>query len=214
MLSFSGGLDSTVLLAKLLSEQAEVIPVNFSYGSKHNYTERVAALRIAECYGLELIQIELDFINRLFKSALLTSGDAIPDGHYNDVSMKQTVVPFRNGIMLSILAGLAESMDCQEIYIAAHSGDHHIYPDCRPDFMQSMGCAILRGTYKMIMMLCPFENMTKSDIVFLGDTLDAPMHLSWTCYKGLDCHCGTCGSCVERKEAFSKASITDPTDYL
>lgn len=214
VLSFSGGLDSTVLLAKLISEGHSVVPVNFFYGSKHNAQERTAALKICSFYGLQLIMIDLDFMLEHFKSNLLKSGGAIPEGHYEAESMKATVVPFRNGIMLSILAGIAESNDAQFIAIAAHSGDHHIYPDCRPAFLDDMRGAILEGTEKHIALLSPFESVNKADIVFIGNELKAPMHMSWTCYQGEYHHCGKCGSCTERKEAFQKAGVHDFTEYV
>ena len=213
VLAFSGGMDSTVLLSKLRNDLYEVIPVNFSYGSKHNYKERKAARAICYRYGLPLIEINLDFMLEHFKSDLLTSGGSIPEGHYEAESMKSTVVPFRNGIMLSILTGIAESNNCEGVAIAAHSGDHHIYPDCRPEFLMNMAMAINLGTEKGIKLLSPFENMSKSDIAFLGNKLLSPMDLSWTCYKGLDVHCGKCGACTERKEAFQKAGVHDLTEY-
>lgn len=208
MLSFSGGLDSTVLLAETLRD-GEVMPVNFYYGSKHNHQERHAAHVISNIYGLSLIEVNLDF--SFFKSVLL-SGD-VPEGAYDSEVMRQTVVPFRNGIMLSYLAGLAESLDCEGIAIAAHSGDHHIYPDCRPEFLEAMSEAINLGTYKKIKLFSPFSLLSKADIVKKGSELGAPMESSWTCYKGGQIHCGKCGSCDERKWAFKTAGVKDFTKY-
>lgn len=135
---YSGGLDSTVLLAKLLHDRNEVSCINFFYGSKHNVMERKAAKSIAMYYQVGLVEVNLEFIGSLFKSDLLSSGGAIPEGHYADENMKKTVVPFRNGIMLSIAAGYAESIGARAVSAAVHAGDHTIYPDCRATFIDSM----------------------------------------------------------------------------
>ena len=127
--------------------------------------------------------------------------------------MKQTVVPFRNGIMLSIAGGLAESKEAEGIVIAAHSGDHAIYPDCRESFMKAMGDAIKLGTYAEVQLLRPFINETKAGIARQGHDLNVDFSQTWSCYKGLEVHCGQCGTCVERREAFELAGIPDPTEY-
>ncbi len=157
--------------------------------------------------------IGLGFINELFASDLLQSGGEIPDGHYEEVSMKQTVVPFRNGIMLSIAAGFAESVGAGGLVIAAHAGDHAIYPDCRETFMQSMGDAIRLGTYAEVELLRPFIHFTKAQIAARGHELGVDFAKTWSCYKGKEIHCGTCGTCVERREAFEVAGVPDPTVY-
>ena len=153
-------------------------------------------------------------MDRLFKSDLLRSGGGIPDGHYAEESMKQTVVPFRNGIMLSIAAGFAESITADGVVIAAHSGDHAIYPDCREPFMQAMGEAMGQGTYAKIQLLRPFIAMDKTAIARRGAELGIDFAETWSCYKGGEIHCGTCGTCVERREAFHLAGLPDPTVYL
>ena len=157
--------------------------------------------------------IRLDFIDRLFQSDLLKSGGDIPDGHYAEESMKQTVVPFRNGIMLSIATGFAESIGAGAVVIAAHSGDHAIYPDCREPFMESMATAMVRGTYANIHLSRPFIDMDKTAIVRRGTELGVDFAKTWSCYKGGEIHCGTCGTCVERREAFQLAGVDDPTVY-
>jgi 7-cyano-7-deazaguanine synthase len=158
--------------------------------------------------------IPLSFVGDLFKSDLLQSGGEIPKGHYEEQSMKKTVVPFRNGIMLSIAAGFAESLEARGLVIAAHSGDHAIYPDCREDFMKAMGDAIRLGTYAEVELLRPFIALTKADIAARGTELGVDYSRTWSCYVGGDTHCGECGTCVERREAFLLAGVPDPTHYL
>jgi 7-cyano-7-deazaguanine synthase len=149
-----------------------------------------------------------------FKSALLKSGGKIPDGHYEEESMKKTVVPFRNGIFLSMGTGFAESLGAEAIAIAAHAGDHTIYPDCREDFLNPMAEAMESGTYAKIKLLRPFVSMDKTAIVRRGTELKVDYARTWSCYKGGLLHCGTCGTCIERREAFLKANVADPTQYM
>lgn len=209
---FSGGLDSTVLLAQCLQEYPTVSAIHFMYGSSHTTRETEAANVICAKLGVEIQNITLPFIPWGFKSGLL-SGD-IPDGHYEDESMKKTIVPFRNGIMLSIAAGLvACDEEAVDLCIAVHAGDHTIYPDCRVEFIDDMRRALLRGTNELITLSAPFLNYGKADIVIRGRGVRAPMELSWSCYKGGEKHCGVCGTCVERKEAFAVADVVDPTVY-
>jgi 7-cyano-7-deazaguanine synthase len=216
VLIYSGGLDSTVLLYKLIkSDNREVRCINFWYGSKHNIRERRAAQMICKNLNIPLEYIPLDFIGKFFKSSLLENSDeSIPKGGYKEKSMKSTVVPFRNGIMLSIAAGFAESIGYDIVALANHAGDHHIYPDCRPEFIAGMNFAIQEGTYHKISIISPFCSYTKGDIVCLGLRLNVPFELTWTCYEGKDLHCGFCGACNERKEAFKEAKILDPTIYM
>ena len=210
----SGGLDSVTALYHAMSMSKVIGCVSFDYGSKHNAREiPFAAWHCDQC-GVPHEIIEIDFINRLFKSDLLQSGGQIPDGHYEELTMKQTVVPFRNGIMLAIAAGYAESLDADELVIAAHSGDHAIYPDCREEFMRSMGDAIRLGTYAGIQLVRPFINMTKADIAKRAGELGVDYSKTWSCYKGGEIHCGKCGTCVERREAFILSGVPDPTPYI
>jgi 7-cyano-7-deazaguanine synthase len=161
-----------------------------------------------------LKRIGLDFIPNNFKSDLLLSGGDIPKGHYEHESMKRTVVPFRNGIMLSIAAGYAESIGAEQIAIGNHFGDHAIYPDCRKTFIEPMKLAIKEGTEKNITLLSPFCDLKKEDIVKIGEKLLVPMYMTYSCYNGSTDHCGECGTCVERKEAFKLAGVNDPTIYI
>jgi 7-cyano-7-deazaguanine synthase len=209
----SGGMDSVAALYLAGQEYKVVGAVSFDYGSKHNHKEIPFAARHCQKLGILHRTIHLDFVNQLFKSDLLQSGGAIPDGHYEEQAMKQTVVPFRNGIMLSIAGGFAESIEANGLVIAAHSGDHAIYPDCREDFMKSMGDAIRLGTYAEIEILRPFIHNTKAEIARRGYDLGVDFAETWSCYKGGDVHCGMCGTCVERREAFQLANLPDPTIY-
>lgn len=210
----SGGMDSVVAFHEARQTHDVVACLSFDYGSKHNSCEIPFARLHAEREGIPHHVIDLDFMNRLFKSDLLKSGGEIPEGHYAEQNMKQTVVPFRNGIMLAIAAGFAESAEADGLVIAAHSGDHAIYPDCREGFMSAMGEAIQQGTYARIELLRPFISMDKAGIARRGVELGIDFAETWSCYKGGETHCGVCGTCVERREAFILAGLPDPTAYL
>jgi 7-cyano-7-deazaguanine synthase len=210
----SGGMDSVAALYEANHRYAVVGAVSFDYGSKHNHKEIPFAVWHSGKLGIPHRTIRLGFVDELFKSDLLQSGGTIPDGHYQELTMKQTVVPFRNGIMLSVAGGYAESIEANGLVIAAHSGDHAIYPDCREDFMKSMADAIRLGTYAAVEILRPFIHNTKAEIARRGHELGVDFAQTWSCYKGGDIHCGTCGTCVERREAFMLAELPDPTVYL
>jgi 7-cyano-7-deazaguanine synthase len=209
----SGGMDSVAAFYEALGQHDVVACLSFDYGSKHNAREIPFAKFHADRNGVTHQVIPLDFINQHFKSDLLQSGGSIPDGHYAEASMKQTVVPFRNGIMLAIAAGYAESVDAEALVIAAHSGDHAIYPDCREPFMQAMATAMAEGTYAKIQLLRPFIDTDKTGIARRGVDLGIDFSETWSCYKGGTIHCGVCGTCVERREAFLLAGLPDPTVY-
>jgi len=210
----SGGMDSVAALYEARHRYAVVGAVSFDYGSKHNHKEIPYAEWHCKKLGIPHRTIRLGFVDELFKSDLLQSGGTIPDGHYQELTMKQTVVPFRNGIMLSIAGGYAESIEANGLVIAAHSGDHAIYPDCREDFMKSMADAIRLGTYAAVEILRPFIHSTKAEIAQRGHELGVDFAQTWSCYKGGEIHCGTCGTCVERREAFMLSELPDPTVYL
>ncbi len=209
----SGGMDSVTALHWARREHDVVAVVSFDYGAKHNHREIPLAREHAAGIGARHELITLDFVERLFASDLLKSGGAVPDGHYEEKVMKQTVVPFRNAIMLSIACGLAESVGAEGLVIAAHGGDHAIYPDCREDFMRAMGDAMRLGTYAGIQLLRPFIAINKGQIAAAGARLGVDFARTWSCYKGGAIHCGTCGTCVERREAFQQAGLADPTTY-
>jgi 7-cyano-7-deazaguanine synthase len=209
----SGGMDSVSAFYDASSQHHVVAAVSFDYGAKHNHKEIPFAAYHCRKFNVEHRVIRLDFVGELFKSDLLKSGGAIPAGHYEEHTMKSTVVPFRNGIMLSIAAGFAESKGASGLVIAAHAGDHAIYPDCREEFMRSMGDAIHLGTYAGVKLLRPFITMTKAEIASRGHALGVDFLQTWSCYKGDTLHCGKCGTCVERREAFMLANLDDPTVY-
>ena len=209
----SGGMDSVTALHWARLEHEVVAAVSFDYGAKHNHRELPLAAEQAARLGVRHEVIPLDFVNRLFASALLKSGGEIPEGHYEAENMRQTVVPFRNAIMLSIACGLAESRGAEGLVIAAHTGDHTIYPDCREEFMQAMAEAMRLGTYASVRLLRPFIALSKGQIAAEGARLGVDFTRTWSCYKGGAVHCGQCGTCVERREAFLQAGIADPTEY-
>jgi 7-cyano-7-deazaguanine synthase len=209
----SGGMDSVTALYHAAAEHEVTDTLSFDYGSKHNHREIPFARHHADRLGVPHTVIPLGFVGEYFASDLLQSGGDIPDGHYEEESMKRTVVPFRNGIMLSIAAGFAESRATEALVIAAHSGDHAIYPDCREPFMQAMSDAIRLGTYAGVQVLRPFIALSKAGIAARGAALSVDFAQTWSCYKGGTIHCGTCGTCVERREAFLLAGLEDPTAY-
>ena len=209
----SGGMDSVTALYWAQREHAVVAAVSFDYGAKHNHREIPFAAEHARALGVRHEVVRLEFVDRLFASDLLRSGGDIPDGHYEADSMKRTVVPFRNAIMLSIAAGFAESAGAAGLVIAAHGGDHAIYPDCREDFMRAMGDAMRLGTYAGLQLLRPFIAYDKGRIAAEAGRLGVDLGRTWSCYRGGDVHCGTCGTCVERREAFAAAGREDPTVY-
>ena len=209
----SGGLDSTVLLYHLLDRKTEVEAVSFDYGQRHR-REISAANLIADRTKVKHHLVTVNFGREgLAGSALTDSIVPVPHGHYADESMKQTVVPNRNMILLSIAAGLAISRQCRQVGFAAHAGDHAIYPDCRPDFVDNFNRSLFAGTYQTPLVTAPFIHLTKRDIVSRGQKLRVPMELTWSCYEGKEVHCGKCGTCVERREAFKDAIVDDPTVY-
>ena len=204
-------MDSVTLLYDFKDRIA--LGISFDYGSNHNAKEIPFARWHCEQLGIEHITIDLAFMPQYFKSSLLEGADAIPEGHYADENMKSTVVPFRNGIMLSIAAGIAESRGLKYVMMANHGGDHTIYPDCRPEFVEAMSEATKAGTFPGIEILAPYTNITKVDIARKGKELGIDYSKTWSCYKGENVHCGKCGTCVERKEALRDAGIEDTTIY-
>lgn len=207
----SGGMDSITLLYDKKDEIA--LAISFDYGSNHNDKELPLAALHCKRLGIEHVVIPLDFMPRYFNSSLLQGADAIPEGHYADENMKSTVVPFRNGIMLSIAAGMAESRGLTRVFIANHGGDHSIYPDCRPEFIRAISDAAVAGTYTKTRIEGPYTNITKADIARIGKRLGIDYTETWSCYKGGEKHCGCCGTCVERREALAEAGIEDKTEY-
>ena len=207
----SGGMDSVSLLYAYRNEIA--LALTFDYGSNHSRREIECAKYHCEKLGIEHIVISLDFIGKYFNSSLLQGADAIPEGNYDEENMKSTVVPFRNGIMLSIACGFAESKGLKKVFIANHAGDHAIYPDCRATFIEAMTEAMAYGTYQGVRICAPFTGSSKALIAIVGQQNGVNFSKTYSCYKGGKKHCGKCGTCFERKEAFQLAGIEDPTEY-
>ncbi len=206
LLVLSGGMDSTTMLYEYQDRIA--LALSFHYGSNHNDKELAFAKLHCQRLGVEHIIIPLQFIKEHFNSSLLQGSEAIPEGNYDEQNMKSTVVPFRNGIMLAIAAGMAENRGLQYIMLANHSGDHTIYPDCRPEFVKAMDSAVCAGTWNNVRLLTPYTNISKAEIARHGLQLGINYDETWSCYKGGDKPCGVCGTCREREQALKEACIT------
>jgi len=210
---YSGGIDSTTLLYFLQSEGHQIKALGIDYGQRH-VKELAAARNICDAVNVEFRIGNLSEIGSLLEGSALTSHNlVVPNGHYTDESMKLTVVPNRNMLMLSVAIGWAISSDFEGVSYAAHVGDHTIYPDCRPEFVDSLSRIAKVCHYRPIEVVCPFVNRTKADIVKIGDGLGVPFAQTWSCYRGEELHCGRCGTCTERAEAFVLAEVSDPTIY-
>lgn len=210
----SGGLDSVTLLHDItnLFGNKNVLALSFNYGSKHNAFELPMAVK--NCSKLKVKHKIIDLISIFanFNSALLKDGEAIPEGYYADKNMKKTVIPFRNGILLSIAIAMAENIEADTVFYGAHSGDFNIYPDCRLNFIKSMKAAAIHGTYNRISILAPYSEYNKTSIIKRGLQLGVNYSLTHTCYNpDTSGHpCGKCGACVERCEAFVNNKLRDP----
>lgn len=211
LMVLSGGMDSVTMLYEYAPEIE--LAVNFSYGSNHNARELECAREHCRRLGIELIEIDMAFIGKYFHSSLLEGADAIPEGEYDFDNMKSTVVPFRNGIMLAAAAGLAESHGLDAVMIANHAGDHALYPDCRDSFVKAMSEAVRQGTYDGIVVKAPYTLLSKVDIALRGKRLGIDYSTTYSCYRGGEKHCGRCGTCLERRQAFAEAGIADTTEY-
>ncbi len=207
----SGGMDSITLLYEYKDRIA--LGISFDYGSKHNARELPFAELHCQRLGIPHITIPLAFTPQYFKSSLLTGGAAIPEADYAEENLKSTVVPFRNGIMLAIAGGIAESHGLKHVMMANHSGDHAIYPDCRPEFVERMSEALSAGTFAKVTLLAPYTNISKAEIARHGKRLGINYAETWSCYNGGEVHCGRCATCRERREALREAGIIDTTEY-
>ena len=213
VLVYSGGIDSTTLLYLLLSEGYRVKALGIDYGQRHR-KELVAAGKICKNLDVEFRVADLSELSGLLAGSALTSQEiAVPEGHYQDETMKLTVVPNRNMLLLSVAIAWAISSKFHSVAYAAHAGDHAIYPDCRPQFVEALAKAARLAHYQPIEILRPFIDKTKADIVKIGQRVKVPFALTWSCYKGEELHCGRCGTCTERAQAFVRAGVPDPTSY-
>lgn len=216
VLTLSGGMDSAVLLWHLLDEGHEVRCLSVDYGQRHR-RELTAAKDLCLLADVEHKIADLRGLRELMGGSSQTSDLAVPEGHYEEESMKQTVVPNRNMVLLSLAGAWAVSTKSDAVAYAAHGGDHAIYPDCRPEFAEAVEDCLRLCDWHPVKLLRPFVYPTprsKADLVRLGSQLHVPFERTWSCYKGLEFHCGACGTCVERREAFELAGIPDPTRYL
>ena len=212
VLIYSGGLDSTVLLYYLREQGHELRCLGINYGQRHQRELRAAEAMCREA-DVAYRLADLSGIQPLLGRSALTGDIDVPEGRYTNEKMRLTVVPNRNMIMLSIAIGWAVSLKFDDVAYAAHAGDHPVYPDCRPEFTEAMGRAAARCDWHQVSLLTPFIDKAKTDIVRIGAELHVPFERTWSCYKGGEVHCGKCGTCVERREAFEKAGIDDPTRY-
>lgn len=216
VLSFSGGMDSTTLAGIYHSRGYDLLLLSFNYGQRHGGREISAARSVASFYGARHHVIDLTSLSGLLPGSALTDESvAVPDGHYAEESMRITVVPNRNAIMANIAIGVASAHRADIFALGIHAGDHAVYPDCRPEFFRALiECAAraLDG-FHLPVIVAPFIESTKAEIARIGHDIKAPLGLSWSCYKGGAVHCGTCGTCVERREAFELAGVSDPTEY-
>jgi 7-cyano-7-deazaguanine synthase len=213
----SGGMDSTTLAYQLREQFDELHLLSFDYGQKHRKELDLAA-ETSERLGAQFTIINLRGLTKLLKSALTDKSWKVPEGHYAEANMAQTVVPNRNAIMLNIAVGVAISEKAAGVWTGVHAGDHAQYPDCRPDFVLATNRSVAVGTEGFATpgfgVFAPYIHLSKAAIARLGDDLGVPWHLTWSCYKGGAVHCGRCGTCVERLEAFHLAGITsDQTEY-
>lgn len=214
VLGLSGGLDSTTLLAKAKHEKKEIkLAVQFCYGSKHNVHEKIAARNLVQHYNIPICQMEIGDAFSVSESALLMTGDQLPVGHYEDESMRRTVIPGRNLIFASILAGIAESLAAEEVWLGMHRGDALIYPDCRPEWVAAAARTIRVQTEDAVHLVAPLLQYDKVGIVKLAHEFGVPFELTRTCYTTDPVACGKCGSCQERLEAFMKNDLEDPLEY-
>lgn len=214
MIVCSGGLDSVTLAYKVATQGNLTSLVSFQYGQRHD-KELDYAAQCAKHFDVPHHIIDISNVGAQLTGSALTDDVEVPDGHYAEDSMKLTIVPNRNAIMLTIAYGMAASQGADTVAIAVHGGDHFIYPDCRPEFIKQfakMQKMALDG-FADIELYAPFLNGSKADIVSAGAALSVPFEATWSCYKGGDQHCGKCGTCVERAEAFYEAGVPDPTTY-
>jgi len=209
---FSGGMDSYTVLNKAIKDGFDVYALTFDYGQRH-VKEVQYAKRACEQLNIQHKIVDISAINSIIAGSSLTDDIDVPDGHYESDSMKQTVVPNRNMILLSLAIGYAVSLEATKVYYGAHSGDHAIYPDCRPEFVEKMQNVAAIANYEPVDIAVPYINNDKIEILADGIAMGLDYSQTWTCYNGREKACGTCGACQERLEAFDKNGLTDPLEY-
>ena len=209
---YSGGMDSFTVLNKAVFEGLEVYALTFDYGQKH-VKEVDFARNVCSAMGIPHKIIDITAINELISGSSLTSNIEVPEGHYAGENMKSTVVPNRNMILLSLAVGYATSIKASKVFFGAHGGDHHVYPDCRPDFVKKMNEVCAVANYDFVEVVTPYLTSNKTEILRDGLKMKLDYALTWTCYNGREKACGRCGSCVERLEAFEENQAEDPLAY-
>lgn len=209
---YSGGMDSFTVLNRAIADGHEVYALSFDYGQRHK-KELIYAANVCEKLRISHKVVDITAINQLLTGSSLTDNIDIPEGHYEEASMKSTVVPNRNMILLSLAIGYAVSLQAQAVYYGAHSGDHAIYPDCRPEFVRQMNVVSELANYEPVAVYSPYLEVDKGAILADGLALGLDYSQTWTCYNGRERACGKCGACVERLEAFAANEVTDPLAY-
>ena len=210
---YSGGLDSFTLLNEAIRSGKDVSALSFDYGQKHNkelhFVEKFCAQE-----SIDSKIVDVSSIKELFQGSSLTDEIDIPKGHYEDDSMKSTVVPNRNMILISLALGYAVTKEAEEVWFGAHAGDHAIYPDCRPEFVKKMDAVASIANYSPIAVKAPYIAMSKTEILAIGLNMQLDYGLTWTCYEGKELACGSCGACHERLESFAANNVIDPIKYF
>ena len=209
---FSGGMDSFTVLNLAVKQGLEVFALSFDYGQKHK-KELDYAARACNILGVKHKVVDISAINQLIGGSSLTSDIEVAEGHYEEESMKSTVVPNRNMILLSMAVGYAVSISASKVYYGAHSGDHAIYPDCRPEFVHKMNDVCAIANYESVEIVTPYLDVSKTAILTAGLEMGLDYNQTWTCYNGRKKACGKCGACQERLEAFTENGISDPLEY-
>jgi len=209
---YSGGMDSFTVLHKAIRDGKTVHALSFDYGQRHK-KELDYAARVCDSLNIPHKIVDISAINSLIGGSSLTSDIAVPEGHYEEPSMKQTVVPNRNMILLSLAVGYAVSLEANEVYYGAHSGDHAIYPDCRPEFVEKMSDVCRIANYTPVEIVTPYIAVSKTRILTDGLSMGLDYGQTWTCYNGRENACGKCGACEERLEAFRDNNVVDPLVY-
>lgn len=209
---YSGGMDSFTVLNRAIKDGKEVYALSFDYGQRH-VKELECAATVCNRLNIPHKVIDITSINQLLAGSSLTDDIEIPEGHYEEESMKSTVVPNRNMILLSLAVGYAVSVEASQVYYGAHSGDHAIYPDCRPEFVEKMNDVCQIANYEAVEIFSPYLTVSKTDILTDGLNMDLDYSQTWTCYNGREKACGKCGACQERLEAFRDNNAIDPLTY-